>query len=233
MTLSTEKITSTASCGPQKLRPNQDHRSVTISRTCDPEFMAASLFLFTILQHCFRTASLVLLDLGRFVALMARSRSALSAENLFLRKQLALFQERKVKPRRARDSTRWTMATLSRMFPWGNSLMNVKPDTLIRWQRKGFRLFWRWKSKPRGRPRVPAELQKLIVEMANENPTWGEERIAAELLLKLGIRVSPRTVRRYLPSGDGSGTRRISQHWTTFVRNHARAMLACDFFAAV
>ena len=69
--------------------------------------------------------------------------------------------------------------------------------------------------------------------MALANPTWGEERIAAELLLKLGIRVSPRTVRRYLPSGGGSGTRRISQCWTTFVRNHVRAVLACDFLVAV
>jgi transposase InsO family protein len=65
------------------------------------------------------------------------------------------------------------------------------------------------------------------------NPTWGEERIAAELLLKLGIRVSPRTVRRYLPSGHGSRPRRISQHSTTFVPNHARAVLACDFFVAI
>jgi len=78
--------------------------------------MAASLSLFTALRHCCRTAALVLLDLGRFVALITRSHSTLSAENLFLRKQLALFQERKVKPRRADDSTRWMMAALSRLF---------------------------------------------------------------------------------------------------------------------
>jgi len=162
----------------------------------------------------------------------AHSRSALAAENLFLRKQLALFQERKVKPRRADDAARWTMATLSRMFPWGNSLMNVKPDTLIRWQRKGFRLFWRWKSKPRGRPRLPKDLRQLIREMAAENPTWGEERIANELKLKLGIRVSPRTVEKYLRAGPVR-TPDPKQRWLTFVHNHARLIVACDFFVVV
>jgi hypothetical protein len=78
--------------------------------------MTASLSLFTALQHCFQTAALALLDLGRLVALMARSRTTLSAENLFLRKQLAFFQERKVKPSRADDSTRWMMAALSCLF---------------------------------------------------------------------------------------------------------------------
>jgi putative transposase len=105
--------------------------------------------------------------------------------------------------------------------------------TLIRWHRKGFQLFRRWKSKARGRPRLPADLRQLIGDMALVNPTWREERIAAELLLKLGMRVSPCTVRRYMPSRGGSGNRRISPHWTTFVRNHARAVRACDFFVAV
>ena len=121
-----------------------------------------------------------LLILVRFVVLAAYSRRSLAAENLSLRKQLALFQERKVKPRRADDSTRWMMATLSRMFPWRDALVHVKPDTLIGWHRKGFRLFWRWKSKPSGRPRLPRDLRQLIRQMAVENPTWGEERIANE-----------------------------------------------------
>src|SRR5215469_9680200 len=159
------------------------------------------LSIFRAVAHCFRTLSLVVIDLLRLACLATHSRSALAAENLFLRKQLALFQERKVKPRRADDSARWMMATLSRMFRWGNSLVNVKPDTLIRWQRKGFRLFWRWKSKPTGQPRLPKLLRQLIREMATENPTWGEERIANELKLKLGIRVSPRTVNKYLHAG--------------------------------
>ena len=88
------------------------------------------------------------------------------------------------------------MAAVSRLFDLRAALVVVKPDTLIRWHRKGFRLFWHWKSKPTGRPRLPSDLQQLIRKMAAENPTWGEERIAAERLLNLGIRVSPRTVRR-------------------------------------
>jgi len=117
--------------------------------------MAAPLVLLAALRHCFMTATVVLRDVGRFVAFGLRSRSAVAAENLFLRKQLALFQERKVKARRADDATRWMMATLSRMFAWRDALWNVKPDTLLRWQRKGFRLFWRWQSRPTGRPRLP------------------------------------------------------------------------------
>src|SRR6267378_1892071 len=77
---------------------------------------------------------------------------------------------------------------LSRLVAWRQLLTVVKPETLIRWHRKGFRLFWRLKSKPPGRPRVLAELRQLIADMAVANHTWGEERIAAELLLKLGTR---------------------------------------------
>jgi len=83
---------------------------------------------------------------------------------------------------------------LSRLFPWRHALIIVKPDTFVRWHQQGFRLFWKWKSRPRGRPRIPAELQKLIVEMAHDNPAWGEERIAAELRLKVGILTEFRVV---------------------------------------
>ena len=116
--------------------------------------------------HSFRTISSVVVDLVRLAFLAAYSRRALAAENLFLRKQLALYQERKVKPRRANDSTRWMMATLSRMFPCRGTLVNVQADTLIRWHRKGFRLFWRWKSKPTGRPGLPKNRRQLIRQMA-------------------------------------------------------------------
>jgi hypothetical protein len=133
----------------------------------------------------------------------------LAAENLFLRKQLALFQERQIEPRHATDSTRWLMVVLSRLFDWRGALVVVKPDTLIRWHRKGFRLFWRWKSRPAGRPRLPKDLQELIRKMAAENPTWGEERIANELRLKLAIRVSPRTVQKYWLEGDVLAISRI------------------------
>lgn len=114
----------------------------------------------------------LLLDAMRFIRLSLRPHCALAAENLFLRKQLALYLERKVKPGRASDASRLTLVLLSSLFAWRRALTIVQPDTFMRWHRKGFRLFWRWKSQRRGRPRVPAELQRLIVKMANDNPTW-------------------------------------------------------------
>ena len=110
----------------------------------------------------------------------------------------------------------------------------MKPETFIRWHRQGFRLFWRWKSKP-GRPALPKDLQRLIRRMARENPTWRQERIANELLLKLGLRVSPRTVRKYMPSHcvGGPGKRCPSQCWSTFIRNQAEGIVACDFCVAI
>ena len=134
--------------------------------------MPVSLLVHAV-THCLRTLSLVAFDLAKLASLSVCSHKSLAAENLFLRKQLALFQERKVKPRRANDATRWSMATLGRMFPWRNALVNVKPDTLIRWQRKGFRLFWRWKSKPSGRPRLPQN-QILAIKACRDQRQCGE-----------------------------------------------------------
>jgi len=135
----------------------------------------------------------VVLDALAFARNLVRSQGALAAENLFLRKQLTFFIEREQTPRRTDNFTRFTMVTLAKLFEWRNAVIVVKADTLIRWHRKGFRLFWRWKSRPKGRPPVPEELKKLIVKMAIANVSWREERIAHELLVKLGIRVSPRT----------------------------------------
>jgi putative transposase len=115
----------------------------------------------------------LLLDALKFIRLSLRPNSALAAENLFLRKQLALYLERKVKPHRASDATRLTLVLLSRRFAWRQALTIVKPDTLIRWHRRRPRLWWKWRSKPRGWPRVPVELQNLITEMANEDLAWG------------------------------------------------------------
>jgi putative transposase len=176
----------------------------------------------------------LLVDALRYVRICLRSPAALAAENLFLRKQLALYRERSVKPTRATDATRITLTWLARWFDWRRALVIVQPQTLTRWHRQGFRLFWRWKSRP-GRPPIPPELQALIRRMAHENLTWGAERIANELLLKLGLRVSPRTVRKYLPNhvDRGPGTRVQAQRWWTFVRNHAQAIVACDFCVAI
>jgi transposase InsO family protein len=185
----------------------------------------------------FRAAACIILrivgDIVRFARAAVRSHAQLAAENVFLRKQLALYIERQVKPRRPDDATRMVLVALSRLFEWRSVLTVVKPDTLIRWHRKGFRLFWRWQSRPRGRPRVPPELQRLIAEMAAANRTWGEQRIANELLLKLGIQVSPRTVRRYMPTRRPPRLGSQTQLWSTFVRNHASAVLACDFFVVI
>src|SRR2546427_12843594 len=134
-----------------------------------------------------RTVLRIAGDLVRLVAAAARSHAQLAAENLFLRKELALYVERQVKPRRADDATRIALVALSWLIDWRRILTVVKPDTLIRWHRKGFQLFWRWKSMPCGRPRVPADLQRVIAQMAAANRTLGEERIESELLLKVGV----------------------------------------------
>src|SRR5215831_6425250 len=145
--------------------------------------------LSTAFSHVATTFCAVLFDLGYFLALCFRSRAALAAENLFLRKQLALFEERKAQPHRATDAVRFVMAALGRVFDWRNALRVVKPDTFVRRHRKGFRLFWRWKSRPRGRPKLPSNLRELIRRMAAGNPIWGEACIGDELQLKLGIGV--------------------------------------------
>src|SRR5215471_408736 len=173
-------------------------------------------------------------DVIRFFPLLVRSRSALSAEVLFLRKQLAFYEERQVKPRRLNNAARLSLVVWSRLFEWKDALVIVKPETLLGWHRKGFRLFWKWKSRV-GRPRLPKDIRDLIVRMALENPTWGQARVAAELSVKLAIYVSPRTVRKYWPpEPERRGRRRTSsQHWRTFIRNHAQSMVACDFFVVV
>jgi len=171
----------------------------------------------------------VFVNVLTFCGLSLRSSSALAAENLFLRKQLALYVERKKKPRRATDSVRFTLAQLARFFEWRDVLTVVKPDTLVRWHRKGFRLFWKWKSRPSRRPRIPVDLRKVILEMASNHSTWGEERIANELLLKIGIQISQRTVRRYMPTQPKPKV--PSQRWMTFVRNHVKTIIAADFWS--
>jgi putative transposase len=170
-------------------------------------------------------------DLIRRFGLVLRPRKSLEAEILFLRRQLALYVERGVRPRRIDAATRVSLALLSRVFEWRSALVVVRPETLIRWHRAGFRLFWKWKSRS-GRPPIPPELRQLIRQVAKENPLRGQERIANELWLKLGLRVSPRTVRKYLPRPPARCPRE-DQRWSTFLKNHAQAIVACDFFVTV
>jgi len=179
-----------------------------------------------------RSLAVVFAIVCDLIRVLFRSRAAVVAENLFLRRQLALYLERKTRRRRPTPATKFALVMLSRLFPWASALAIVKPDTLVRWHRAGFRLFWRCKSRPAGRPPLPKNLCALIMVVAQENPSWGEGRIADELSLKLGLFVDSRTVGKYLkqrrrprqPSG---------QRWATFVHNHASDIVACDFFASV
>ena len=125
-----------------------------------------------------------------------------------------------------RDRTLWVI--LSRVWAdWRTSLTLVQPDTVVRWHRQGFRLYWRWKSRPRwpGRRRVPKEVRDLIRRMSRDNPLWGAPRIHGELL-KLGIEVSQATVSKYM----FRHRKPPSQSWRTFLKNHAMDIVSVDFF---
>ena len=116
---------------------------------------------------------------------------------------------------------------MSRLWKgWEHALIVVKPETVIAWHRKGFRLYWTWKSPNRGgRARIDAEIRSLIRRMARENPTWGAPRIHGELLM-LGFEVSEATVSRYMPRR----RKPPSQSWRTFLRNHTKELVSIDFF---
>ena len=173
----------------------------------------------------------VCLELGAFLRSCVRSRSALLAENLFLRKQLAFYQEHQLRHRRLTDAARISLVLWSKFCDWRSALVIVKPETLIGWHRRLFKMFWKMKSRP-GRPKLPRNIRQLIARMVEENPTWGQGRVADELALKLGILVSPRTVGTYWPNQPGARGP-SSQRWSSFVRNHTRSLLACDFLVVV
>src|SRR6266550_1692952 len=170
-------------------------------------------------------------DILRLGVLFLSSSSPIRAENLVLRRQLARYIERGIKPRRVDHATRVSLALFTRLFDWRDAVVIVRPSTIVRWHRLAWQIFWRWKSRAGRRP-IPPELRCLIRRIAAENPLWGEERIANELLVKLGIRVSPRTVGKYMPKRP-PGQPRGDQRWSTFLKNHAKAILACDFFVVV
>ena len=126
-------------------------------------------------SRAFLTLYYLSLDFIRFLGSLLQSSSVLAAENLFLRKQLALYQERQVSPRRATDATRLAMVLVARLFDWKEALVAVRPETFTRWHRQGFKLFWRWKSRSRGpgQPPVSPEIKALVRKMAEANPLWG------------------------------------------------------------
>lgn len=158
---------------------------------------------------------------------MFRSRASLGAEIVGLRQQVAVLKQRLGRGRVRlswRDRMFWV--GLSRLWPgWRTALVIVRPETVLRWHREGFRAYWRWKARPRGgRPRVDRETRELIARLDRENPLWGAPRIHGELLM-LGIDVSESTVSKYL----GKAARPPSQSWRTFVRNHLHQSIAIDF----
>ena len=125
-----------------------------------------------------RVVGRVAFDVVAFLRLSLYARASLAAENLFLRKQLALYVERQVTPRRADPATRVALVVLARVIDWKSLLTVVKPETLIRWHRAGWRLFWRWRSRPRGRPRIPRNLLSFAKKSSAcsspklECPSW-------------------------------------------------------------
>ena len=158
---------------------------------------------------------------------LARSKPQLVAENLLLRQQLIVLNRSVKRPRFTRAERGLFVLLASRLQRWQEALLIVKPETVLRWHREGFRLFWKLKSRAKSRePQIPVETITLIKEMAVNNRLWGAERIQGELL-KVGIKVAKRTVQRYMrlarPPRSGGQT------WGTFVRNHAKDIWACDF----
>jgi transposase InsO family protein len=156
---------------------------------------------------------------------ITRSHKDLIAENAILRQQLIVLN-RQVKRPKFTNSNRLRLVFLSRLTKfWDSALHLVKPETLLRWHRDLFRLYWKRKSRPKNRkPRIPQETIDLIKEMAEKNWLWGAEKIQGELL-KLGIKVSKRTIQKYMKKV----RKRSSQNWRTFLKNHAHEIWACDF----
>jgi hypothetical protein len=163
----------------------------------------------------------------RCVLAFFRSRGEQAIVELALRQQLVTYAQKRSEPRLTwLDRTLWV--ALSRFWPrWKDALVIVKPDTVVRWHRKGFRLYWRTISKRGpGRPPVPQEVQALVRRLASENG-WRARKIQAELE-KLGFAVSLATVSRYLPKRRPDDGQR--QRWMTFLQNHKDVIAAMDFF---
>jgi hypothetical protein len=161
------------------------------------------------------------------IADLGRSKSELMAENVLLRQQLVILK-RQVKRPACTKADRLLLVVLARMVrTWKQALVIVQPETLLRWHRQGFRLFWRQKSKATStQAKVSAEIIALIKEMAKNNRLWGAERIRGELL-KLDIRVCKRTIQKYMRGVCMPGP--TGQSWRTFLHNHGGEIWACDF----
>jgi transposase InsO family protein len=160
------------------------------------------------------------------VILPFKAKARLEAEIIMLRHQLNVLRRLVPSKPKLVTADRLLFVWLYRLFPSVlNAITIIQPDTIIRWHRAGFRLYWRWKSRSRGgRPKVSMEIRRLIREMSLANRLWGAPRIHGELL-KLGIDVAQSTVAKYMAKG-GRGR---PQTWKTFLRNHAAGIAAMDF----
>ena len=156
-----------------------------------------------------------------------KSKLRLEAENAVLRHQLNVLRRRLHGRARLTNSDRWFLIQLYRWFPSILQVLTIiRPETLVRWHRAGFRHYWRWKSRsPGGRPQIETDLRALIRRMSVENPLWGAPRIHGELL-KLGFEVAQSSVAKYMVQRRGPP----SQGWRTFLRNHAPDVAAMDLF---
>jgi putative transposase len=171
-----------------------------------------------------KTLGLLLLSALRSCAM---SHAALQAENLALRHQIGVLQRAR-RQARLNSADRILWVWMSRVWTdWRSLLVIVKPETVIGWHRKGFRLYWAWKSRRAavGRRSVPREVRDLIRRMCVANPVWGAPRIHGELL-KLGFSLSQATVAKYMVRQ----RKPPSQKWRTFLNNHVRELVAVDFF---
>jgi transposase InsO family protein len=162
------------------------------------------------------------------MSLRFKSRARLEAENLVLRQQVNVLIRKLPKRLRLTNSDRLLLVWLYWVFPSILSAIRiVRPETVIRWHRRGFRAYWRWKSRPGvGRPPIAREIRGLIQQMSMANPLWGAPRIHGELLM-LGIEVAQSTVAKYIVP---RSRRPRSQSWKTFLRNHAAGIAAIDLF---
>ena len=169
----------------------------------------------------------VLVSLFHTLRLSMRSRAALQLEILALRHQLQVLQRSRPRRLHLTQADRMLWIWLSKVWSqWRAAVVIVKPETVIGWHRRAFRLFWTWKSRHRpGRPTIPADIRALIRTMSQANPLWGAPRIHGELL-KLGIDVSQASVAKYLVRP----RRPPSQSWRTFLTNHVHQIMAADFF---
>ena len=156
---------------------------------------------------------------------VSRSRRDLIIENAVLRHQNNILRRGKKRPRLGVTDRLKLLLGASLLPAWRQAIAIVQPDTLLRWHRAGFRLFWRLRSRPRRGSPLAKETIDLIRDMARRGRLWGAERIQGELL-KLGIKVCKRTIQKYMR---GVRNRRGGQTWATFLKNHAEDIWACDF----